>query len=228
MKTVPIPSMPITPASPNDASDDSSTSDDGEPTSECEDAAATTSRPQPRTAAILKHLHRPGQLGPHGDGFSDDSDYFPGMQHAHAHNQHTVLPKNAIGSTGKMKARASSRQQTGIKERKVHRKTSERTWLHESGMGTGARADALGDGDDVSDAVAYANRHCSSPTTIKGETGDSILKEARTGDMTVAQREDEREPSLEDSKVIGGDESLNEDDVDKMKDAERKGYGEIY
>src|SRR5690242_9345935 len=63
-----VSALPPTPASPNDASNDASTSD--------EDTTPVRTSAAPRTAAVLRHLQPPHTPG---EGFSDDSDYFPGM-----------------------------------------------------------------------------------------------------------------------------------------------------
>ncbi|EOA87531.1 uncharacterized protein SETTUDRAFT_161079 [Exserohilum turcica Et28A] len=195
-KGAPIPAMPPTPASPNDASNDASSSDDG-------DAAPTLSRPsnhaQPRTAAVLRHL-QPTQAG---EGFSDDSDYFPGMQHLHH-------------STGHRKfLRASSTQRKQSKDRKIQRKQTEQGWLEESGMGKDVRTDRLGDGDATSDDAALAK--------VKRE--EPILKEALKGNMIVEKSEEEREANGEQADP---EKKLDSAEIDKMKEAERKGLDEVY
>ncbi|KAH6841786.1 histidine phosphatase superfamily [Alternaria alternata] len=188
-----IPEMPPTPASPNDASNDATSS-------EGEEAASSMSRSgnhaQPRTAAVLRHLQ------PHktpGEGFSDDSDYFPGMQQVH-HRKFL---------------RASSTQRKQSKERKLQRKQTEQSWKEESGMGNGARTDRLGDGDATSDDAAFA----------KEKEGEPILVEALKGNMIVEKSEEEREANDE----FGNTETkIGETEIDKMQDAERKGFGEVY
>ncbi|KAH8627688.1 hypothetical protein IG631_17456 [Alternaria alternata] len=188
-----IPEMPPTPASPNDASNDATSS-------EGEEAASSLSRSgnhaQPRTAAVLRHLQ------PHktpGEGFSDDSDYFPGMQQVH-HRKFL---------------RASSTQRKQSKERKLQRKQTEQSWKEESGMGNGARTDRLGDGDATSDDAAFA----------KEKEGEPILVEALKGNMIVEKSEEEREANDE----FGNTETkIGETEIDKMQDAERKGFGEVY
>lgn len=223
-------SVHMTPASPNDASNNPSTSE-GDADSEQEEALAVIGGPHPRTAAIAGHLKPPpsnprtANLGAHGEGFSDDSDYFPGMQHVYAHggsyphthgNQIINIPsKTANGANSKPKARASSKHRQRSKDRKILRKMSEKDWQEETGMGKGARADALGDGDDISD-----NHRCASPTLMEEEKKkkkeEEILKEAYKAEQKQTKEELENV-----RKVIV-------EDIDKMKDAERKGFGEIY
>jgi hypothetical protein len=231
-------SVRMTPASPNDASNNSSTSDEGEANSEQEEAASSISGPQPRTAAIARHLKPPpsltksAHLGAQGEGFSDDSDYFPGMQHAyahggtypHAHNHQQTAPnKTANGTHSKPRARATSKHRQRSKDRKYLRKMSEKDWQEETGMGIGARADALGDGDDISD-----NHRTSSSTPMDDEHSDEpILREAYKGDMLVERKEEQKEVNQEPN-VPQVEKKLTEDDIDKMKEAERKGFGEIY
>lgn len=239
-KAAPIPPLPLTPASPNDASDDASTSDEAINTSEGEGAAKSGTRPQhtaPRTAAILGHLHpgprstRPGRPGTPGEGFSDDSDYFPGMRHAHTHNHthghtHASPAKSTNGTHRKSSLRANSKQRHEGKERKAARKQS---WMEESGMGTGARADALGDGDEDGSSDDGAVAKTESPTAMNGEEKEKpILREALKGDMIVEQSEEERENGKEESKVLNAEKKIGEADIDKMKEAERKGFGEVY
>lgn len=142
------PNLPPTPASPNDASGDGSTSDEGEATSSITRSHQNTA---PRTAAIVRHLQHPGNTP--GEGFSDDSDYFPGMQHL---------------NTNKSRFRASSRQRQQSKERKRAQKMTQESWKEESGMGHGARADTLGDGDGTSDDAGLT----------KPESDSQILPEA--------------------------------------------------
>jgi hypothetical protein len=192
--------LPPTPASPNDASNDGSSS-------EQEEAGTSISRshqhPIPRTAAIARHL-QPPQRTP-GEGFSDDSDYFPGMQHLQAHRS---------------KLRASSRQRQESKERKFQRRQTEQSWKEESGMGTGAKTDRLGDNDGTSDDAAMAK----SGTGAKGMEGP-ILKEARKGDMIVEKSEEDRELSDEE---LEAEKKIGEAEIDKMQDAERKNMSDVY
>jgi hypothetical protein len=190
--------LPPTPASPNDASNDASSS-------EQEDAGTSISRshqhPIPRTAAIVRHLQPPHRTP--GDGFSDDSDYFPGMQHLQAHRS---------------KLRASSRQRQESKERKLQRRQTEQSWKEESGMGNGAKTDRLGDNDGTSDDAAI-------PKADTKEMEGPILKEALKGDMVVERSEDERELSDED---IQAEKKIGEAEITKMQDAERKNMSEVY
>jgi hypothetical protein len=193
-KGVTIPEMPPTPASPNDASNDATSS-------EGEEAASSMSRSgshaQPRTAAVLRHLQPPHKTP--GEGFSDDSDYFPGMQQVH-HRKFL---------------RASSTQRRQSKERKLQRRQTEQSWKEESGMGNGVRTDRLGDGDTTSDEVAFA----------KEKEGEPILAEALKGNMIVEKSEEEREASDE---YGNAEKKIGETEIDKMQDAERKGFGEVY
>lgn len=197
-----IPSeLPLPPTSPNDASNDTSSSEAG-------DATSSIPRPhqhaQPKSAAILRHL-RPLERGS-GEGFSDDSDYFPGMQHIHHSTGHRKL------------LRASSKQRQHSKERKLARRQTEQSWKEESGMGTGARTDRLGDGETTSDESGLAKS--------KGaEDHASVLPEALKGDMVVEHSEEEREESND---KLAAAVKVDEDEVDRMKDAERKGFGEVY
>ncbi|KAF2832624.1 phosphoglycerate mutase-like protein [Ophiobolus disseminans] len=192
--------MPEPPASPNDASNDASSS-------EPEEAAISIPRKHqhtvPRTAAIARHLQPPQTSG---EGFSDDSDYFPGMQHLQNHR--SIL-------------RASSKQRHQSKERKLQRRQTEQSWKEESGMGTGTKTDRLGDGDTISDDAGHAKSEAA--TSKEGMSGP-ILKEALKGDMVVEKSEEDRERSDEEVEA----EKKSEAEIDKMQEEERKGMGEIY
>ena len=202
-KTVADLALPPTPASPNDASNDASSSEDEEAAPSLRSSHQHT---VPRTAAIARHL-QPPQKTP-GEGFSDDSDYFPGMQHLHhSSNGHRKL------------LRASSRQRQESKERKLARRQTEQSWKEESGMGTGARTDRLGDGDATSDDAGLAKG-----ADAAGEE-KSILREALKGDMIVERSEEDREQSDED---LDAEKKIGVADVQRLKDAERKGFGEVY
>jgi hypothetical protein len=197
-KAIHIPELSTALASPNDAS-----------SSEQEEAATTIPRnhqhPAPRTAAIARHL-QPPQRTP-GDGFSDDSDYFPGMQYLQNHRS---------------KLRATSKHRQESKERKLQRRQTEQSWKEESGMGTGAKTDRLGDGDFTSDDAAQARSETA--TGREGMEGP-ILQEALKGDMVVEKGEEDRESSdegLEPEKKIG------EAEIERMQDKERRGMGEVY
>jgi hypothetical protein len=194
--------IPAPLASPNDASNDSSSS-------EQEEAAISIPRHHqntvPRTAAIARHLQPP--LRAPGEGFSDDSDYFPGMQYLQNHRS---------------KLRATSKQRQQSKERKLVRRQTEQSWKEESGMGTGARTDRLGDGDATSDDAALAK---SRSTTEKEGMEGPILKEALKGDMVVANSEADREKSDEELEV---ETKIGEAEIEKMQDAERKSMSEVY
>ncbi|KAF2439496.1 phosphoglycerate mutase-like protein [Karstenula rhodostoma CBS 690.94] len=206
-KAAPGPSLPSTPASPNDASDDGSSDDVQVMSSEQEDTGPVAPRKHhapPRTGAAMRHLQPPSV----GEGFSDDSDYFPGMQHLHVH-------QNA--------ARRAQREKS--KERKAARK-QEKGWMQESGMYSGARADTLGDGDELSDVGSASYVKIVSPTTIKGGENMPILKEALKGDMTV-EKSAEAENRAEDDKEVT-EKNIQEEDVEKMKEADRKTLSEVY
>ncbi|KAJ4299248.1 hypothetical protein N0V90_004492 [Kalmusia sp. IMI 367209] len=214
-KAAPIPAMPLSPLSPNDASDDASGSaDDQVMSSEQEDSGPVQPRKHhtaPRTAAILRHLQPPANSA--GEGFSDDSDYFPGMQHLHAHHHH--------GRRTNSKAREKS------KERKAARKMTEKGWIQESGMNSGARADALGDNDELSDVGSASYVKIVSPTYMEGGENMPILKEALKGDMVVEQREEGRGGDDKDLPTLG-DKKVSEEDIEKMKEADRKSLSEVY
>ncbi|KAK7183899.1 hypothetical protein DPSP01_011844 [Paraphaeosphaeria sporulosa] len=206
-KAAPGPSLPLTPASPNDASDDGSSEDEQVMSSEQEDSGPVAPRRHhaaPRTGAILRHLQPPSV----GEGFSDDSDYFPGMQHLHVHH-------NA--------ARRAQREKS--KERKAARK-QEKAWMQESGMYSGARADGLGDGDELSDVGSASYVKIVSPTTMEGGENMPILKEALKGDMPV-DKSAEEENRAEDDKEVA-EKKIHEEDVEKLKEADRKTLSEVY
>jgi hypothetical protein len=191
--------MPPSPASPNDASNDASSSEEDEA---AKSIPRSHQHPQPRTAAILRHLQQPNQTL--GEGFSDDSDYFPGMQHLHSTSGHRKLLK------------ASSKQRQQSKERKLARRQTEQSWKEESGMGSGTKTDRLGDGGATHDEAAAAQQ------THKEEP---ILREALKGDMVVEIGEESREQSDE---YLEAEKAIGEAEVDKLKDADRKGFGEVY
>jgi len=191
-----IPAMPPTPASPNDASNDATSSEEDQPTSS---VSRMPNHAQPRTAAVLRHLQPLHSIA--GDGFSDDSDYFPGMQHLH----HTTGHRKFL--------RASSTQRKHSKDRKLQRKQTEQGWMEESGMGNGAKTDRLGDGDATSDDAAFA----------KEKQGEPILQEALRGNMVV-EKSEERDASDD----ADAEKKIGETEIDKMQDAERKGFGEVY
>ena len=202
-KSVPAPAIPSTPASPNDASNDATTSDEDETASSL---PRSSNHSQPRTAAVLRHLQPPKKTP--GDGFSDDSDYFPGMQHLHHSTGHRKL------------LRASSQQRKQSKDRKLQRRQTEQNWKEESGMGNGARTDRLGDGDATSDDAAFGKDGKDGK-----EDGQPILREALKGNMIVEKSEGEREGSDE---YGDAEDKLGEKEIDKMQDDERKGFGEVY
>ncbi|KAF2267159.1 phosphoglycerate mutase-like protein [Lojkania enalia] len=220
VKQVPIPALPLTPASPNDASDDlSSSEDDKGASSDAEGTGRPNGKSIPRTVAIMGHL----APGTPGEGFSDDSDYFPGMNHLHVHNHnHSSPSRHSNGTHGKSKLRASSKQRQQSKDRKAARKQSEKTWVEESGMGSGAMADALGDGDagggTSDDAVL---------TKHKTLDEKPILREALKGDMIVEKSENEREDEKDDVDILK-EQGKTESDIERMKREERNRFDEIY
>jgi hypothetical protein len=180
--------LPMTPASPNDASNDA-TSDD-------EPRAAS------RTNAVLRHLQR---VTP-GEGFSDDSDYFPGMQH--------------LGTSmhGKSKLRASSRQRQASKERKLARKQTE-SWKEESGMGSGRRADALGDGDEETEGGKDVDKAEVDALKEEGD-GEPILREALKGNMEVEKSTKEA--------ATQGEEKIGEKEIEKLEEKESTAREQVY
>ncbi|KAF1837705.1 phosphoglycerate mutase-like protein [Decorospora gaudefroyi] len=193
--------MPPTPASPNDASNDATSSDES---NGALSAPRSNNHSQPRTAAVLRHL-QPPQKTP-GEGLSDDSDYFPGMQHLHHSTGHRKL------------LRASSQQRKQSKDRKLQRKQTEQSWKEESGMGNGVRTDRLGDGDATSDDAAHAK--------AKQDSDEQpILREALKGNMIVEQSEEDRADSEE---YPEAEQKIGEKELSDMQENERKGFGEIY
>ncbi|KAJ4991520.1 phosphoglycerate mutase [Stagonosporopsis vannaccii] len=206
-----VSALPPTPASPNDASNDASTSD--------EDAAPARTAAAPRTAAVLRHLQPPQTPG---DGFSDDSDYFPGMQHLSA------------AAVGKSRLRASSRQRQQSKERKLARRQTEQSWKEESGMGSGRRADALGDGDDVGtsgvedgggkseDAAKNSepqtlNTH---PESQAEREGEPILREALKGSMQVEHSTQEG--------ATQGEDRIGANEIERLEEKEGSVREQVY
>lgn len=196
--------LPPTPASPNDASNDASTSD--------EEDARSHNPSAPRTSTLLRHLQPPHRAP--GEGFSDDSDYFPGMQH--------------ISTAQNRKLRASSRQRQQSKERKLARKQTE-SWKEESGMGTGRKADALGDGDDegtsgIDDAGSKLKvatlADDESPNAKDGAEQEPILREALKGNMQVEQGKEEG--------VTQGEESIGQKEIEKLKEEEGTVQEQVY
>lgn len=201
-------------ASPNDASNDTSSDETEDPTGTS--LPRTHQHPIPRTAAIARHLAPPQRAS--GEGFSDDSDYFPGMQHLHGHHR--------------SKLRASSKQRQESKERKLARRQTEKEWKEESGMGSGRRADTLGDGGNGTSDEAGLSRVVSREG-VEEEGGEangggmqgSILKEALKGDMIVEHSEEERDIGKEE---MGKEGQLGPEDVEKMEEREKKGLDEVY
>lgn len=239
--------LPPTPASPNDASADASTSDSDDDSSAPpplrSSSSTSTTTTVPRTSAILRHLHPASSLSQHtpADGFSDDSDYFPGMQ------QHMVATANSntnSNGTKTSRLRASSRQRQASKERKLARKQTEReqSWKEESGMGTGRRADALGDGDDDGDeagtsavddagavAVAVAAeeggsqpRTTSADVTTESEqgNGEPILREALKGSMQVERGAEEG--------ATQGEERIGQKEIERLEEQEGSVREQVY
>ncbi|KAH6621794.1 phosphoglycerate mutase family protein [Boeremia exigua] len=207
-----VTALPPTPASPNDASADASTSDD--------DDTRSRNPSVPRTSAVLRHLqpaHTPGE------GFSDDSDYFPGMQHLSA------------TATGKSRLRASSRQRQQSKERKLARRQTEQGWKAESGMGTGRRANALGDGDEtctsgVEDAgKAAQGEEAQTQTQTQSLTehqhDEPILREALKGDMQVAHGAEQAVPEGEGE---GSVHALGEKEIERLEAKEGSVREQVY
>lgn len=85
---------------------------------------------------------------------------------------------------------------------------TEQNWKEESGMGTGTRTDRLGDGDDAEKVG-----------------GGSILREALKGDMIVEKNEYEGDDDDDEGLDVG---RMAEADIEKVKDEQRKGFGEVY
>ena len=85
-------------------------------------------------------------------------------------------------------------------------------------MGTGTKTDRLGDGDATSDDAGLANDQ-------RASQEQPILREALKGNMVVENSK--AEPGRQD-KFASIDGKLDEAEVDKMKGAERKGFGEVY
>jgi hypothetical protein len=162
-----------------------------------------TNNSQPRAAAVLRHLQPPHKTP--GEGFSDDSDYFPGMQHLHHSTGHRRL------------LRASSQQRKQSKERKLQRKQTEQ-WKGESGMGNGVKTDRLGDGDTTSDDTGLGKAK-------ETDNETPILREALKGNMIVEKNEDGVEDGDE---QFNAEKKMDEAEIEKMQDAERKGFGEVY
>ncbi|KAF1358467.1 phosphoglycerate mutase-like protein [Lizonia empirigonia] len=191
--------LPPAPTSPNDASNDASTSDD-------DDAQAQARNPSaPRTAAILRHLQSPHRTP--GDGFSDDSDYFPGMQYLSA------------STNGKSRLRASSRQRQQSKERKLARRQTEQSWKAESGMGSGRRADTLGDGDEEGTSGLDDAAKGKAAQSAQNED-EPILREALRGDMQVEKHAEEG--------VTRGEGTIGKMEIEKLRAEEGSVREEVY
>ncbi len=187
--------LPPTPASPNDASNHASTD---------EDEQQSRNATQPRTAVNLRHLQPPKHTP--GEGFSDDSDYFPGMQHLSA------------STNGKSKLRASSKQRQQSRERKLARKQTEKEWKEESGMGTGRRADALGDGNEDGTEVELTGKEAKS-LEEEGQ-GEPILREALKGSMQVERGNEEG--------ATEGETKIGEKEIEKLQEKERTVREAVY
>lgn len=91
-------------------------------------------------------------------------------------------------------------------------------------MGTGARTDRLGDGDATSDEAGLARKSAEEERVREGEGEDEgeILPEALKGDMVVEKGEGDR------GRVGEGKEGLPEEEVERLKEESRKGFGEVY
>ncbi|KAF2805374.1 phosphoglycerate mutase-like protein [Mytilinidion resinicola] len=214
--------------------------------------------PAPRDPSVLRHLHpgrdfggsRSGAGTPGSEptgGLSDDSDYFPNM-HQHHHQQHQQQQQHHGGHHGhaKPKAEAAGKQGSRFRgqrdrererdsaqsrERKVvMRKMSEAEWVAESGMGSGARADALGDGDEVSDDLGQVTGKPGGKERER-EREKPILEEALKGCMECEEGEDGDGEEEEDGERL--DESVRDgkvgaEEVERLKAVERCGFGEVY
>jgi hypothetical protein len=102
--------------------------------------------------------------------------------------------------------------------------------MQESGMYSGARADTLGDGDELSDGGSATFVKVVSPTTLEGGENMPILKEALKGDMTV-EKGAEAETQAEDDKELAAlslEKKVSEEDIEKMKEEDRKTLSEVY
>jgi hypothetical protein len=93
-------------------------------------------------------------------------------------------------------------------------------------MYSGARADTLGDGDELSDVGSASYVKVVSPSTLEGGENMPILKEALKGDMTV-DHSAEAESQAEDDKEVA-EKRISEEDVEQMKEADRKTLSEVY
>jgi hypothetical protein len=133
-----------------------------------------------------------------------------------------------ISTAQNRKLRASSRQRQQSKERKLARKQTE-SWKEESGMGTGRKADALGDGDDegtsgIDDAgsklKAATLADDESPNAKDGAEQESILREALKGNMQVEQGKEEA--------VTQGEESIGQKEIEKLKEEEGTVQEQVY
>ncbi len=85
-------------------------------------------------------------------------------------------------------------------------------------MGTGTKTDRLGDGDATSDDAGLTMAQ-------KERKEQPILQEAHKGNMIVENGEAERELGDKDASIV---KTADEADIDKMKEAEKKGFGEVY
>jgi hypothetical protein len=95
---------------------------------------------------------------------------------------------------------------------------SEAEWVAESGMGAGARADALGDGDVASD-------------DLEARKEKPILKEALKGCMEVEEGEEgDGEEEVDGEEIDAGvrEGHLNEMGVERAREESRRGFGEVY
>ncbi|KAF2748408.1 phosphoglycerate mutase-like protein [Sporormia fimetaria CBS 119925] len=206
------------PSSPNDASANSSTSDEEDEATSALEEGGTPKPPPLPVANLKKSIH----LTVQAEGFSDDSDYFPGMQHAHSQQQSSLGKTHSNNNISRSK---SLRQRQKSKESKSIRKASEH-WMAQSGMGQGARADALGDGDEVSDNPQADNTTASVPNTHDKDL--PVLREALRGTNKPEEQSENGPIENEDMSRPADEGKLSEQDVDRMQEQDRKGLSEVY
>ena len=95
-------------------------------------------------------------------------------------------------------------------------------------MGIGARADALGDGDEISDDVAFPDKPAAPPTQTNDDGyRETILPDALKGNMVSEHGESDRDADIEVARLRRGGAHVDEAYIEKMKQADRKGFGEI-
>ncbi|KAF2271746.1 phosphoglycerate mutase-like protein [Westerdykella ornata] len=225
------------PASPNDASYNSCTSDEGGAASDLDEDVPSTN--QHAKAAYLQPPN-PLHLSTQGEGFSDDSDYFPGMRaraQAQINETYTAVYQSSLSITKRSNSRSkngvTSKSRQRSRDSKLVRKRTEQSWLEESGVGKGTRADALGDGDAHSDSAAATHIQPTASTLTADDAFDArrILPEAHKGDMIVENAEVDSESHVSDCCRAAIDETgstMTGEDVNKMKEASRKSMSEIY